>query len=123
MSLPPHLSTPIHLFLVSEIIGIAMTLDEAQRAVIVQHAERLLNARDYPKTICPSEVARAFSAAELRTLGASEWRGAMDAVRQVVWDRRELGDVEVLQKGEVVDVQSLEDVRGPIRVRKVHETR
>jgi hypothetical protein len=96
-----------------------MALDEAKRAVIVQHAERLLDARDYPKTICPSEIARAFSAAELRILGASEWRDTMDEVRQVVWEKRELGDVEVLQKGEVVDVRSLGDVKGPIRVRKV----
>lgn len=44
----------------------------------------------------------------------------MDIVRQVMWEKREAGEVEVLQKGEVVDVQSLEDIRGPIRVRKVH---
>ncbi|KAF2824954.1 hypothetical protein CC86DRAFT_371425 [Ophiobolus disseminans] len=98
-----------------------MALNDAQKSIIVQHAERLLNARDYPKTICPSEIARAFSAAELHTLGASEWRDTMEIVRQVVWEKRGAGDVEVLQKGEVIRVESLEDIRGPIRVRKVHE--
>lgn len=96
-----------------------MALDDAQRLVIVQHAERLLNARDYPKTICPSEIARAFSAAELQTLGASEWRDTMNAVREVVWEKREAREVEVLQKGEALDVKSLGDITGPIRVRKV----
>jgi hypothetical protein len=94
-------------------------LDDTQRSVILSHASRLLDARQYPKTICPSEIARAFSAAELQTLGASEWRDTMGAVRQVMWEKREAGEVEVMQKGEVVDVESLEDIRGPIRVRKV----
>jgi hypothetical protein len=98
-----------------------MTLDDAQRAVILQHAERLLNSRDYPKTICPSEIARALSATELQTLGASEWRDTMESVRQLMWERRDAGEVEVLQKGEVLDIESLEDVRGPIRIRKVQK--
>jgi hypothetical protein len=96
-------------------------LDDTQRYVILSHASRLLDARQYPKTICPSEIARAFSAAELQTLGASEWRDTMGAVRQVMWEKREAGEVEVMQKGEVVDVESLEDTRGPIRVRKVQK--
>lgn len=94
-------------------------MDDAQKSVILQHAERLLNSRDFPKTICPSEVARAFSAEELRTLGVAEWRETMDMVRQVVWEKREAEEVEVMQKGEVVEVQSLADIKGPMRVRKV----
>lgn len=96
-------------------------LDDAQKSLIVSHAERLLDARQYPKTICPSEIARAFSASELQTLGVSEWRGTMNVVREVMWEKREAGEVEVLQKGEVVDAEHLEDIRGPIRVRKVQE--
>ncbi|KAF2030650.1 hypothetical protein EK21DRAFT_65031 [Setomelanomma holmii] len=98
-----------------------MAMDDAQKAVILSHAERLLSARQYPKTICPSEVARAFSAPELETLGASDWRGTMDAVRQVMWEKRGNGEVEIMQKGEVVEVESLEKVRGPIRVRNVRK--
>jgi hypothetical protein len=97
------------------------SLDDAQRTLILSHASRLLDARQYPKTICPSEIARAFSAPELQTLGALEWRDTMGAVRQVMWEKREAGEVEVMQKGEVVEVESLEDIRGPIRVRKVRK--
>jgi hypothetical protein len=45
----------------------------------------------------------------------------MDVVRRVMWEKREAGEVEVMQKGEVVDVESLEDIRGPIRVRKIQD--
>jgi hypothetical protein len=96
-----------------------MTLSESQKTLILTHAERLLDSRQYPKTICPSEIARALSAPELQSLGVSEWRDTMSAVRQVVWEKREAGEVEVMQKGEVVDAESLEDIRGPIRARKV----
>jgi hypothetical protein len=41
----------------------------------------------------------------------------MDDVRGVVWQMRQEGEVEILQKGQVVDAAFLEDVRGPIRVR------
>lgn len=95
-----------------------MVLENAQRGLILSHANRLLDARDYPKTICPSEIARALSAQELHELGASEWRDAMDGVRSVVWEQRQAGQVEVLQKGKVVDVDSLNNIKGPIRVRK-----
>jgi hypothetical protein len=95
--------------------------DTKKKSIILLHAERLLDARQYPKTICPSEIARAFSATELHILGASEWRDTMDAVRRVMWEKREAGEVEVMQKGEVVEVESLEDIRGPIRLRRVQE--
>ncbi|KAH6038145.1 hypothetical protein HBI54_176630 [Parastagonospora nodorum] len=94
-------------------------LDDAQKSIILNHANRLLGARQHPKTICPSEIARAFSAQELQSLGAAEWRETMDIVRQVVWEKRQAGEVEVMQKGEVVGVESLEEIRGPIRLRMV----
>ncbi|KAF1829945.1 hypothetical protein BDW02DRAFT_573522 [Decorospora gaudefroyi] len=96
-----------------------MVLDDAQTKIILRHANRLLSARPWPTTICPSEIARALSREELETLGASAWRDSMDSVREVVWEKRGAGEVEVMQKGEVVDVESLEHVRGPIRVRNV----
>jgi hypothetical protein len=96
-----------------------MTLNEAKREVILRHADHLLNTRVWPKTICPSEIARAFSKGELDTLDASEWRDTMDDIRRVVWEKRNAGEVDVMQKGEVVDVECLEDIKGPIRVRLV----
>ncbi|KAL6709286.1 hypothetical protein ACN47E_001693 [Coniothyrium glycines] len=94
-----------------------MVLDDAQKDTILRHANRLLSSRDYPKTICPSEIARALSRGELDTLDAAEWRDTMDDIRQVMWEKRECGEVEIMQKGEVVGVTALEDIRGPIRVR------
>ena len=96
-----------------------MALDDQQREVILQHTHRLIGARDYPKTICPSEIARALSTPELSALNVPDWRATMDDVRELVWELRAQGEVEVLQKGEVLDVESLSDIRGPIRVRKV----
>lgn len=96
-----------------------MALDDEQREVILKHTHRLISARDYPKTICPSEIARALSASELSALNAPDWRATMDGVRELVWELREQGEVEVLQKGEVLYVESLSDIKGPMRVRKV----
>lgn len=96
-----------------------MVLDDAKRIILSRHADHLLSSRAWPKTICPSEIARALSQEELRALDASEWRDTMDDVRQMVWERREVGEVEVMQKGAVLDVENLADIRGPIRVRNV----
>lgn len=42
----------------------------------------------------------------------------MEHVREVLWELREEGKVEILQRGEVLgDDVGLGDVRGPIRVR------
>jgi hypothetical protein len=100
------------------LFALAMTLSQTQRDIILACANTLLDKRDYPKTICPSEVARAFSQDELDSLEAADWRGTMDDVRQVVWELREMGEVEVMQKGEVISIERLEDVKGPIRVRR-----
>ncbi|KAF1924528.1 uncharacterized protein M421DRAFT_103672 [Didymella exigua CBS 183.55] len=96
-----------------------MALDDQQREIILGHTRRLISSRDYPKTVCPSEIARAMSASDLSTLDALDWRATMVDIRELVWELREQGEVEVLQKGEVLDVESLSDIRGPIRVRKV----
>jgi hypothetical protein len=96
-----------------------MVLEDAKKAILSRHADRLLNTRAWPKTICPSEIARALSTEELRALDASGWRDTMDDIRQMVWERKEAGEVEIMQKGGVVDVGSLVDIRGPIRVRNV----
>jgi hypothetical protein len=59
-----------------------MALGDTQKTIILRHANRLLGARDFPKTICPSEIARALSREELDALGAAEWRETMDDVRR-----------------------------------------
>lgn len=96
-----------------------MALNDDQREILLKHANRFLSTREFPKTICPSEVARALSSSELSTLDAPDWRATMDPIRQLVWEMREAGEVEVMQKGQVLEVSNLGDIRGPIRVRKV----
>lgn len=77
-----------------------------------------LSTRQPPKTFCPSEVARALSADEIRQLGFESWRDAMPGLRSMAFELREAGECEVLQKGDVV-MAAEGDVRGPIRVRRV----
>lgn len=83
------------------------------------HLLRLLSNRAFPKTICPSEACRALSKGELQKLVATGWRDLMPACRDIVWELRDSGAVEILQKGQVLgnDVK-IEDVSGPIRIRK-----
>lgn len=80
--------------------------------------QRFLATRQPPKTFCPSEVARALTVVELSELGCETWRDAMPEVRRLVYELRDEGGCEVLQKGEVIDVPEIE-VSGPIRVRRV----
>lgn len=95
-----------------------MPLDDMQREILEARLRELLEKREWPKTICPSEVARALSKEELDQLNAGTWRDAMDDVRSIVWDLRNSREVEILQKGEALDSNvSLDEVRGPIRVR------
>lgn len=77
-----------------------------------------LQSRQAPKTICPSEVARSFSRAELEQLGANEWRDLMDALRTLAFQLRAEGRVEVLQRGLLVPQSaSSVEIKGPIRLR------
>ena len=68
----------------------------------------LLARRDPGKTICPSEAAR--------VIGGVEYRASMSAVRDAARELVAEGEVEVTQRGEVVD---LDAARGPIRLRRV----
>lgn len=86
------------------------------------HLQQLLVKRQYPKTLCPSEAARALSSAELAESGVTSWRDLMTPLRCHVFELRDQGDLEILQKGNVLpSTQSLEDTVGPIRLRNVQE--
>jgi hypothetical protein len=78
---------------------------------------RLLKSREPPKTICPSEAARSLPLEELDKLGG-DWRLSMPLVREILFDMRDAGLVEILQKGIVLpnDIQ-LDHIKGPIRAR------
>jgi uncharacterized protein DUF3253 len=67
----------------------------------------LARERGPDKTICPSDAARA--------IGGDGWRDLMDDARDVARDLARGGDVEITQKGTVLDPD--EPWRGPIRIR------
>jgi hypothetical protein len=75
--------------------------DAAQRAILA-----LLDART--GTICPSDAAR--------VVDPDGWRDRMDEVREAARGLVEAGEVEITQRGEVVE---LDTVRGPVRIRRV----
>ncbi|MEZ4320550.1 MAG: DUF2256 and DUF3253 domain-containing protein [Myxococcota bacterium] len=66
----------------------------------------LLAIRAAGATICPSEAARAVF--------PDDWRDEMEAARQAARRLVERGDLEITQKGRVVDPST---ARGPIRLR------
>ncbi len=75
-------------------------------AALTDKIRELLSARSADSSICPSDVARALS--------PDDWRPLMDPVREAAGAMVEAGEVEITQKGEVVDLGT---VRGPIRIR------
>ena len=68
---------------------------------------RLARDRGPAKTICPSDAARA--------VGGDGWRDLMDEARDAARALARAGDVEITQKGEVLDPDAT--WRGPIRIR------
>lgn len=76
---------------------------ERLRAMILA----LARERAPDKTICPSDAARA--------VGGDAWRDLMDEAREIARDLARTGDVEITQKGEVLNPDA--SWRGPIRIR------
>ncbi|MFC8181336.1 DUF3253 domain-containing protein [Rhodococcus sp. 14-2470-1b] len=66
----------------------------------------LLDARSRDSTICPSDVARAVS--------EDDWRDLMEPVRRAARRLVDAGEVQITQKGSVVDPST---AKGPIRIR------
>lgn len=78
-------------------------MNQRLRAAILD----LARERGPAKTICPSDAAR--------RVGGDGWRDLMDEARDIARDLARSGDVEILQKGDVVDPDAT--WRGPIRIR------
>lgn len=72
-----------------------------------QSIRTLLSARAIDATICPSEAARA--------VGGESWRELMEPARRAARRLVEAGEVEITQRGVVVDPST---ARGPIRIRR-----
>lgn len=79
-----------------------MSDDKLRSAILT-----LARERGPEKTICPSDAARA--------VGGDHWRDLMDQARDVARELAKAGDVEITQKGEVLDPDAT--WRGPIRIR------
>jgi len=67
----------------------------------------LLSARAAGATICPSEAAR--------KVGGEEWRDLMEPARRAARRLVADGEVEITQRGAVVDPST---AKGPIRIRR-----
>ena len=100
-------------------VEITRNLTMSAIELVKPHLERLLEARAHPKTICPSEAARALTSSEVAQAGANTWRDLMPMIRRYAFEIRDRGEAEILQKGQVVPFsKQMTDVRGPIRLRK-----
>lgn len=89
--------------------------DSCRRSRLTEADERyerrileLLETRAATSTICPSEVARSES--------SDEWRDLMEPVRRAARRLVARGEVEITQRGSVVDPST---AKGPIRIRRV----
>jgi Protein of unknown function (DUF3253) len=69
----------------------------------------LARERAPAKTICPSDAARA--------VGGDQWRDLMGQARDIARDLAKAGEVEIMQRGEVLDPDA--QWRGPIRIRAI----
>ncbi len=71
---------------------------------------RLLMSLRTGESICPSDAARCFG---------GSWRKYMTQVLNVAADMVRDGQLEIVQRGEVVDIdeRKVEEIRGPIRLR------
>ncbi|MGB3736164.1 MAG: DUF2256 and DUF3253 domain-containing protein [Ilumatobacter sp.] len=70
----------------------------------------LLSKRAHGATICPSEAAKAVGAG-----GEDTWRPLMEPARRAARRLVAAGEIEITQRGHVVDPST---ARGPIRLRR-----
>jgi hypothetical protein len=82
--------------------------EDGQRERLAAAIRALAMHRAPDRTICPSDAAR--------TVGGKHWRRLSPLARDVARELAGSGDVEVLQKGVVLDPDA--HWRGPIRIRR-----
>ena len=75
----------------------------------------LTMTRGCSKSCCPSEIPRLM-------LKYPNWREFMDVTRKVAFKMAELGTIEILQKGAVINSSQLSCIKGAIRLRLSSET-
>ncbi|WP_404444894.1 DUF2256 and DUF3253 domain-containing protein [Microbacterium marinum] len=82
--------------------GIRPVDEQLTRSILDLLADRAAGA-----TICPSEAARA--------VGGEDWRDLMEPARRAARRLVDAGEVEITQRGSVVDPST---AKGPIRIRR-----
>lgn len=85
----------------------ANVADDTSVAALEAVILRLLGQRAEGASICPSDAARAAR--------PSGWRNLMDDVRAAAGRLAARGEVDVTQRGRVVDIG---EARGPVRIRR-----
>lgn len=83
-------------------------VDSARDAAIADSILRLVAERG-PRSICPSDAARAVAQAE----GRADWQRLLGSVRRIAGRLQSEGRVQILRKGR----PAAADVRGVIRLR------
>jgi len=96
--------------------------DAAHDPALRAHFTTFLESCEPPNTFRASEVAQNLSPAELKNLGYEKWEEALEGVKELAWELRELGDCEIIKKGRLVpeDVSAYE-VEGSVRIRRKAE--
>lgn len=82
--------------------------EDGDRLRLAAAVRTLLRHRDEGKTICPSDAAR--------TVGGERWRSLLPTARAVARHLAAAGEVEVTQRGEVLDPTVT--WKGPVRLRR-----
>jgi hypothetical protein len=81
-------------------------VDDTDR-LLERTIDDLLDARAATSSICPSDAARA--------IGGEDWRDLMEPARRAARRMVARGEVEITQRGSVVDPST---AKGPIRIRR-----
>lgn len=82
--------------------------EDGDRLRLAAAVRTLLRHRDEGKTICPSDAARA--------VGGERWRSLLPTAHAVARNLAAAGEVEVTQRGEVLDPNAA--WKGPVRLRR-----
>ncbi|QIX02111.1 hypothetical protein AMS68_007628 [Peltaster fructicola] len=91
--------------------------DAAHNPMVRQHFIQFLDNTEPPDTFTPTQVAKSFKPAELRTLGYNTWQEMIPCLYELTWELREFGDLTIYCNGEEVPEDVLfYDLKGSIKI-------
>lgn len=99
--------------------GPVSAIDAASSEHLQYAFRQMLDHTEPPATFKPSDVASQLTDTQLKDLGYEKWEEALPGVYALAFELREFGDCHILRKGKVLaDDVTLEDLDGPIRIRR-----